>query len=392
MSVPLNNIRVLDFTHLLPGELCSTVLSDLGCEIVRVEPLEPGLGKRLPPVVDGESLYYWSLHRNKERIAVDLKKSAGVKLIHRLVKDFDIVLENFRPGVMERLGIGYRDLEAINPRLIFCSISGYGQKSSWSQRPGHDLNFVAESGVLNQHKNKEGRPVLPGVLISDYMSALYGALSIVTALYEREGSGHGKQLDISMFECALSTLNILATGLLYTGMDPVEGGFNYPAELPNYSVYKCKDDRYLAVASLERPFWKKFCHLIERDDLSDLAVKPDDDKLRSELSESIGKKTLAEWTEIFDGSDCCVSPVSTLQEALAHLPTRERNLVTHTLHPLLGKVPQIATPVYARKGSNGTDDETSAPPLTGTRSVLMSLGLSETEVSQLSSETVIAEL
>lgn len=382
----LSRFKVLDFAHLLPGELCSTILSDMGMQVTRVEPLEPGLGKRLPPVVDGESLYYWSLHRNKKRLAIDLKKPAGVKLIHQIIKEVDVVVENFRPEVMDRLGIGYQELSSINPRLIFLSISGYGQNSKWSQRPGHDLNFVAESGVLNQHKNPDGSPTLPGILVSDYMSALYGALAVSTHLMERESTGKGKHIDISMFECSLSTLNILTTGLLYTGMDPISGGFNYPAEMPNYCLYRCKDERYLAVASLERPFWEKFCTLIGREDLKPRTVKPEDDELRTILSEEIEKKTLAEWTEIFDGSNCCVSPVNTLQEALATLPTKERNLVINATHPVLGEVPQMTTPVFNRSQENVVArDEQSHDA----RKVLCEFGLSTDEIDLLESSEVI---
>ncbi len=386
LTTTLSKIKVLDFAHLLPGELCSTILSDMGMQVTRIEPLEPGLGKRLPPVVDGESLYYWSLHRNKKRLAIDLKKTEGVNLIHRLVKEVDVIVENFRPEVMDRLGIGYEQLSKINPRLIFLSISGYGQNSSWSQRPGHDLNFVAESGVLNQHRNPDGSPTLPGILVSDYMSALYGALAVSKHLMERETTGKGKHIDISMFECSLSTLNILTTGLLYTGVDPVAGGFNYPAEMPNYCLYRCKDDRYLAVASLERPFWEKFCTLIGREDLKPITVKPDDNELRATLAAEIQKKNLSEWTEIFDGSDCCVSPVNTLQEALTTLPTKERKLVVNATHPVLGDVPQMTTPVFNRNQNEVVArDEKSHDA----REVLIGLGLKSEDVDLLERAEVI---
>ncbi|MCC6978952.1 MAG: CoA transferase [Candidatus Melainabacteria bacterium] len=383
MNTPLSKIKVLDFAHLLPGELCSTILGDMGMQVTRVEPLKPGLGKKLPPIVDGESLYYWSLHRNKRRLAIDLKKPEGVKLIHRLIEKIDVVVENFRPEVMDRLGIGYEQLSKINPKLIFLSISGYGQNSTWSQRPGHDLNFVAESGVLNQHKNPDGSPTLPGILVSDYMSALYGALAVSAQLMERDATGKGKHIDISMFECSLSTLNILTTGLLYTGVDPIEGGFNYPAEMPNYTVYKCKDERYLAVASLERPFWEKFCTLIKREDLKSVVVKPDDEKLRKTLEEEIEKKTLAEWTEIFDGSDCCVSPVNTLQEALTQLPTKERKLLVNATHPVLGEVPQMTTPVFQHQDKKViARDETSHDA----RTILEDFGFSKSEIDEFLEE------
>lgn len=388
MFASLSEIRVLDFAHLLPGELCTTILSDMGMDVTKVEPLAPGLGKRLPPVVDGESLYYWSLHRNKKRLAIDLKKPEGIALIHKLIKDFDVVVENFRPGVMDRLGIGYEQLSAINPKLVFLSVSGYGQNSEWSQRPGHDLNFVAETGVLNQHRNPDGSPSLPGILVSDYMSALYGALSVTGQLYARESTGKGKHIDVSMFECSLSTLGILATGMLYTGVDPVVGGFNYPNESPNYAVYKCKDERYLAVASLEKPFWQKFCQLIEREDLISKVVKADDEELRDDLAAEIAKKTLAEWTIIFDGSDCCVSPVSTIQEALMHLPTRERKLLVNASHPTLGMVPQMTTPVFMRSKNDDKNiarDETTHDAKT----ILSNLGISEEEIGLLmKSQTV----
>lgn len=380
MTTKLSKIRVLDFAHLLPGELCSTILSDMGMQVTRIEPLEPGLGKRLPPVVDGESLYYWSLHRNKKRLAIDLKKPEGVKLIHKLVEQTDVVVENFRPEVMDRLGIGYEQLSKINPRLIFLSISGYGQSSNWSQRPGHDLNFVAESGVLNQHKNPDGSPTLPGILISDYMSALYGALAVSTHLMERETSGKGKHIDISMFECSLSTLNILATGTLYTGMDPIAAGFNYPAEMPNYNVYRCKDDRYLAVASLERPFWERFCSLIGREDLQAKTAKPSDVGLKETIAREIEKKTLAEWTAIFDGSDCCVSPVNTLQEALSHQLTREKKLLVNASHPVLGNIPQMTTPVFNRHENEVVARDNTSHDA---RAVLAELGISRDEIEHL---------
>ncbi|MBI4533527.1 MAG: CoA transferase, partial [Candidatus Melainabacteria bacterium] len=191
MPLPFNKLQVLDFAHLLPGELCSTILTDLGFKIIRIESLEPGLGQRLPPLIKGESLYYWSLHRNKRRIALNLKSKAGIEVVRKLARESDVILENFRPGVMNRLGIGYSQMQRINSKLIFCSISGYGQNSAWSQRPGHDLNYVAEAGILSFNQTPNGQPVMPGVLVSDYMAGIYAALAIVSALYERQCTGQG---------------------------------------------------------------------------------------------------------------------------------------------------------------------------------------------------------
>lgn len=388
MSKPLAGIKVLDFAHLLPGELCSTILSDLGCEVTRVESLKPGLAHRLPPLVKGESLYYWSLHRNKRRIALDLKNEKGVQVVRRLAEKTDVIVQNFRPGVMDRLGIGYNDIKAVNQRLVYCSISGYGQKSAWSQRPGHDLNYVAETGILSLNRLPGGPPVLPSVLVSDYTSAIYAALAIAAALYEREHTGKGKSIDISMFECALSTLNILATMLLYTGQQPESPGFTNRAELPNYTVYETSDGRHLAVASLEPKFWEEFCSRIGRADLIGRYPSGPDAALREEIAAVVATRTLGQWSETFDGASCCVSPVHTLEEALSYLPARERGVITHIVHPILGAVPQMATPVLNREGAQAGKSMPDAA--VETVRLLKQLGFSEAELDDLRAENVIA--
>ncbi len=388
MSLPLSKIRVLDFTHLLPGELCSTILGDLGAHITRVESLKPGLAQRLPPLVKGESLYYWSLHRNKERIALDLKNEKGIEIIHKLISQTDVILENFRPGVMSRLGVGYGKLRAYNKGLVYCSISGYGQNSSFSHRPGHDLNFQAESGVLNMIDLPDGKPLVTGLLVSDYMSATYAALSVVSALYEKERTGKGRHLDISMFHCALSTLNIAATGLLYTGQCMPEDSPAYRDALVSYNVYRCKDGRYLAVASLERPFWDIFCQRIERPDLLGRYPVGPHPELKEILADVIAKKTLLQWSEIFADSNCCVSPVNNLSEALDFLPTKERNMITHLSHPLLGKVPQLLSPIPFHAEVN-SPAQAPADPAEGTAALLKHLGYSDVDIRQLSEEGII---
>ncbi len=389
MSSPLKGVKVLDFSHLLPGEICSTILSDLGCDVLRVEGLKPGLGQKLPPVIKGESLYYWSLHRNKRRIALDLKQEEGVEVIRELVKEHDVVLENFRPGVMKRLGLDHGTLKKVNKKLVYCSISGYGQGSSWCERPGHDLNFVAEAGILSLTRDDNGRPVLPGVLISDYMSGLYAALSVVSALFDRQRNARSMHLDVSMFESALATLNILGTSMMYTGREPdEESGFLYPALLPNYNVYKCKDDRYLAVASLEPQFWVSFCECIERPDLAKKEpVNGKTAQLIATIAKIIETKTLKQWMKIFEKANCCVSPVNTLKEAFEHLPTREREVVTHMIHPVLGAVPQVTHPVPGKKQKV---TKSTANPHEETLKVLGDLGYSKKQIANLAKSKVIA--
>lgn len=386
--LPLSGVRLLDFTHLLPGELCATVLGDLGADVIRIEPLVPGLGTKLPPVVKGESLYYWSVHRNKKRIAIDLKREEGREIARRFAKDADALLENFRPGVMKRLGVSYSDVHKVNPSLVYCSISGYGHDNSWSAKPGHDINFVAESGVLDLTRDGNERPVLPGALLSDYMAGLYGALSVVSALFQRMKTNKGKHIDISMFESSVSTQQIMATALLYLGLTKDQTSFCYPQEMPHYTVYECSDGRHLAAAPLEMPFWNTFCERTGLTDLRDIVVKPHDQQISERIAAVIKTKSLAEWLEAFDGSDCCVSPVNTIQEALKTVPALERHLLSHLEHPILGQIPQVASPMLSKSERRH-----------GTRSVettdrdavkaLKALGYSTKDIRNLCSEKII---
>lgn len=347
----LAKIKVLDFTHLLPGEVTSTLFADMGAEILRVERLEKGLNEHLPPLVEGESLYFWSLHRNKKRIRVNLKNSVAVDFLKRLIRDLDIdvILENFRPGVMERLGLGYEALSAVNPRLVYCSISGYGAKSKWRNRPGHDLTFVAESGILHESQDEHGKPILPGVFISDYMSGTYGALAAVSALFERTFTGKGKHLEISMFESALSTLAVLGTINMQLGLESNEIHKRYPDVLPNHTLYRCLDGRYLACAPVEPQFWQAFLHLIDREDLLGKDPVVDKDFLLAEIAPTIAKKSLEDWMYVFKEADCCVSPVNTLGEALSFLPEGKEKVTTQISHPVLGSVGQVKSPLYPQE-------------------------------------------
>ena len=357
---PLTGIKVLDFTHMLPGELCVAALSDMGATVIRVESHTPSLAHKLPPIVDGESLFYWSVQRDKSRIKVDLKTEAGLTLIKNLIPQCDIVIENFRTGVMERLGLGYETLSGINPELIYISLTGYGGDSERKNEPVHDLNLIAETGLLSLNRRDSERPVLPSVPISDYMSGTLGALSVLGALLEKQQGAGGKRLDISMFDASLSSLNVLGSMVLYTKKTPEEGGFAYPKELPNYNTYECKDGRFLAVASLERPFWKIFCKTIDREDLEPLIDVPSEERALIEtISKVIKTKTLAEWTQIFERTNCCVSPVKTLNETFETYPLAQRGMLSELEHPVLGSVPQILMPVdrQLRKKTNPKDGD-----------------------------------
>lgn len=386
---PLTGIVVLDFTHMLPGELCAAILSDMGATVIRVESHTPGLAHKLPPIVDGESLFYWSIQRDKSRIKVDLKTEAGLTLIKKLIPQCDIVIENFRTGVMERLGLGYKTLSSINPELIYISVTGHGQDSDRKDEPVHDLNLIAETGLLSLNRRENERPVLPSIPISDYMSGTLGALSVLGALLERQNGGGGKQLDISMFDASLSSLNVLGSMVLYTRKTPHEGGFAYPRELPNYNTYECKDGRFLAVASLERPFWRVFCQTINRPDIEPLIDDPSkEDTLKETIAKEIKAKTLADWTRIFHGTNCCVSPVKTLNETFETYPLAARGMLSGLQHPVLGNVPQILMPVDRQLRKNHAP-ETKDRRLSDLLSFLKNAGYGPEEIDKLTGSGII---
>ncbi|MDP3508942.1 MAG: CoA transferase [Candidatus Melainabacteria bacterium] len=385
-------LKVLDFTHLLPGEIVSTLMSDLGAQVLRVERLDGTLNEHLPPIVVNDdvadSLYFWSLHRNKERIKIDLKSAEGHGVITKLAQSADIVIENFRPGVMERLGLGDGNLRALNPRLIYCSVNGYGSASKWATRPGHDLNFVAETGILFESQDQNGKPIMPSVFVSDYMSGTYAALAITAALYERETTGVGRRLEISMFESALSALAVVGTISLYLKLEPSEVHAKYPDELPNHRVYRCKDGRYLAAAPIEPEFWPKFLMIIERQDLLAKDVIRDRDSLSTEIAKVIEGKTLADWMLLFSDSNCCVSPVNTVKEAVNFLPEGSGRILTHMTHSRLGEVPQISNPIKQIYGKTEqewacTDTEKE------TRQQLEALGITASQITAMKQAGII---
>jgi crotonobetainyl-CoA:carnitine CoA-transferase CaiB-like acyl-CoA transferase len=388
MGQPLDKIKVVDFTHLLPGELTCAILCDLGASLTRVEKLKPGLGQFLPPIVKGESLYFWSVHRDERRIGLDLKKEKSLEIVNQLLDEADILVENFRPGVMGRLGLGFGKLHKTHPRLIYCSISAYGHTTSFNQRPGHDLNLQAESGVMHICRTPEGKPLMPGTLLSDYMTALLASVSILAAIIERDRTGKGRHLDLSMFDSILYTQALAATASLYLGEEPHEADPSYRNRLANYNVFRCKDGRFVAAAPLEPLFWTTFCQRIGREDLLQVFAFGPNDKLRTTLESEFERKTLHEWLEIFENSDCCLSPVNNVKEALDFLPAKQRNLMQDLLHPVLGKVPQLRAPLPFDKRHGGeihANHDLAAASVT----VLSSLGYSQEAIAALVAEKIV---
>ena len=348
---PLEGIRVLDLSRLLPGPFLTMVLADLGADVVKIE--DPKVGDYLrvfPPVKGGVAGRYLAVNRGKRSLALDLKAAAHVEAFLALVERADVVIESFRPGVMAKLGLGYDVLAARNPRLVMCSISGYGATGPYAHRAGHDLNYVGLAGVLAMGAEAPGHgPAMPGVQIADLAGgALWSATGILAALVGRERTGRGAHLDISMTEGAL-TLLAAELGNLDCGARPTRGAETLNGGVACYGVYRTADDRYLSVGALEPKFYVAFSTAIGRKpDVSELVAPPAKQaQIRAEIAAILASRTRAEWLEILAAHDCCCEPVLELDELAAH-PLHVAREVFFTLDGgALGPIAQVRTPLGA---------------------------------------------
>lgn len=375
---PLRGIRVLDLTRLLPGPVCSLHLADLGADVVKVE--DTGAGDYVPPILRA------IINRNKRGIRIDLKQQAGQDVFMRLAENADVVIEGFRPGVVDRLGIDYATLSRINPKLVYCSISGYGQTGPYRDAPGHDVNFGGFTGVADQIGYDARSPALSNVPLADLMGgSLTALMGIQAALFDAYRTGKGRYVDLSISDGMLAHAVIpLATlgahGHTYpAGRDTLSGG------LPCYALYRTRDDRFMAVGALERKFWLRFCDLIGREDLKEKHRSPDADvnkAVHDDLTAMFATRDLTDWTDVFKDNDCCVTPVLKLEEALSNGHFRARDMVLDTEHPTYGPVKQAACPVRM------TDFEFALrrhAPLPGenTRELLAEAGFGDDEIDAL---------
>jgi crotonobetainyl-CoA:carnitine CoA-transferase CaiB-like acyl-CoA transferase len=378
----LQGIRVLDLSRLLPGPFLTMILADLGADVVKIEDPRGGdYMRQVPPAKGGLSGRFLAVNRGKRSVVLDLKAAAGRDALLRMAARADVVVESFRPGVMDRLGVGYAALAAANPGIILCSISGFGQTGPYVDRAGHDLGYLAVAGVLAMGGPADGPPMMPGVQIADLAGgSLWGATAILAALVGRHRTGHGAHLDISMTEGALALLAAelgnLDCGLRATrGIARLNGGFAC------YGVYRTKDDRYLAVGALEPKFWLALNEAIGRNaSIAELLSSPEDQAaVRAELGAIFATRTAAEWSAALEHVDCCVEVVTELDELPDH-PVHRAREVFFTIDggAGVGPIQQVRTPL-------GTPTAPRPPPRQGenTREVLGEYGLSDDEIRSL---------
>jgi alpha-methylacyl-CoA racemase len=345
----LKNLKVLDLSTLLPGPFATMMLADMGAEVLRIEsPTRPDMSRELPPFLGGVSTKHAMLNRNKRAITLDLKSTYAIELVEKLVKDYDILVEQFRPGVMDRLGLGYHRLREINPGLIYCSITGYGQTGPYRDRAGHDNNYLSISGV-NGYSGREGeRPPLMGTQIADIAcGSLHGVVGILAAVNHRHITGQGQYVDISMTDAAFSLNVMYGTDYLAAGIEPAPG-----KEMINggsfYDYYETADGRYISVGSLEPQFFERLCMTLGGQELLSQGAKQDPARqtaFKQTLDGIFKTKTLAEWQSIFADKDACVEPVLKFSEACKHEQIRERGMVVSVPHANDSTIEQIAHPI-----------------------------------------------
>jgi crotonobetainyl-CoA:carnitine CoA-transferase CaiB-like acyl-CoA transferase len=379
----LDGVRVLDLTRYIPGPYATMFLGDLGADVVKVEEL--GLGdptRALPPAVGSDSAVHAALNRNKRSIAVDLRTDQGAAILRRLAEQADVLVEAFRPGVMERRGLGADALRADNPRLVYCSVTGYGRDSAHAARAGHDVNYAALGGLLAANRDAAGHVVLPGTQLADMTGGLLAVIGILAALRARERTGRGQVVEVSLRTGVLALMTLPLTRRLAggSGMDELSGAFAC------YRVYRCRDGRDLAVGALEPKFWERLCRALGLDDLvgRQWAAGPRQQQVIEAFARTFASRDRDEWLRVFADEDVCVEPVLDAREAAEAAPAALTELRAGG-----ATARTIAPPVRLSATPAGLFRE---PPALGahTHEVLAEAGYSTREIEALRGEGVLA--
>jgi crotonobetainyl-CoA:carnitine CoA-transferase CaiB-like acyl-CoA transferase len=395
---PLSDVRVLDLTRLLPGGFCSLLLADFGADVVKVE--DTGMGDYVrwaPPYYGSDSeqalgtrsALYLALNRGKRSIRLDLKSERGREALLRLAPEFDVAIESFRPGVLDRLGCGYEALREANPGLVYCAITGYGQTGPNADRAGHDMNYLGLNGLLGLTGEPGGRPIQSAGQIADLGGgALMAAFGVLAALRERERSGEGQMVDVSMTDGSLSWLVMVAAQYLCDGRPPRRGEGQLSGGILCYYPYEAADG-WVTCGALEPKFWRAFCEGVGRGELIEAQFEPPGSERWREVAEIFKGRTRAEWLAFNDEHDAMIEPILDLDEALDTELVREREMLVELSQPALGPVRQLGVPVKLSRTPGVV--ERPAPALgEHTGEVLREAGFGDEEIEALISSGAAA--
>ena len=383
MAPPLNGIKILDLSRMGPGPFCSMLLADLGAEVIKIE--QAGFGI-IPLDVDEETwAAYYAIDRNKKSVILDLKLQEARAVFHEMVRTADVVLEAFRPGVARRLQVDYETVEKINPRVVYCALTGYGQDGPYRDLPGHDINYISVAGALSAMGIRDGRPAVPLNMVGDYAGGgLQAAFGIVTALLARGTTGRGQFVDVAMVDGAVSLLTWEASLVFAGGAVPKWGETPLTGGVPCGSVFEARDGGLISLGCFEAKFWENLCRALDREDLIpyQYAGGADREKVTSELTAIFRTRTKDEWFRLLGPKDIPITPVNELDEVLADPHVLHRGMVVDVDHPKLGKVKQVG---IGLKFSDTPGEIRCTAPLQGqhTDEILRGLGRSEDEIAKL---------
>lgn len=392
MNLALSGLKILDLTRLLPGAFCTQLFADYGADVLKIE--QPGTGdynRQFAPIAKKESGSFLLLNRNKRSLTLNLKTEEGRAIFRKLAQEADVVVEGFRPGVMDRLNLGYEILKGDNQRLVYCAISGFGQDGPYAQRSGHDVNYMGFAGALQLFGTPATGPIVPGLSIADVGGgSLMAAFGILAALAARERSGTGQFVDISMTDGLVSWLCYHASDYLFGGIEPRGGVRPFIGGAPCYNVYRCSDGMHITLGIIEEHFWHGFCDLIKRPDLKSQQWPTGEaaQKQFSELNDVFRRDTSVHWVKTLAEFDIPVSPVNTMEEAFKDPQLVHREMLQHVEHPDEGRIPQLGFPI---KFSATPGCIRTPPPTLGqhTREILSGLGYSEQDVTRFANAGVI---
>jgi crotonobetainyl-CoA:carnitine CoA-transferase CaiB-like acyl-CoA transferase len=382
MAQPLAGIKLLDLSRMGPGPFCTMLLGDLGAEVIKIE--QPGFGI-IPVDVDEETwAAYYAIDRNKKSIILDFKTADARGIFHEMVKTADVVLEGFRPGVARRLELDYETVRAINPQIVYCSLTGYGQDGPYRDLPGHDLNYISIAGAASAMAIRDGRPAVPLNLLGDYAGGLQAAFGIVTALFARDRTGVGQYVDVAMVDEVVSLLSWEASVFFAGGSRPRWGDTPLTGAVPCGCVFEAKDGGFVSLGCFELKFWENLCRELGREDLIpyQFASGEKKDWVVSQLTEVFMTKTKEEWFQLMKNKDIPITPVLELDEVFSDPHVVHRKMVVEVNHPRLGKVRQAG---IGLKLSETPGEIRNTAPLPGqhTEEILADLGYSNEEIDRV---------